>query len=122
MGKKNPCHSAFCFHVSCELQMRLVLTTCVTAVWFFSSVPSLVFQKLSVRVEGLSTLVAGEGLFCCMSPFVLLQITQIVKSWTKQNKKTSVLHTGCHFLSNKQNNDYNKTFRHERRTSTTDVA
>lgn len=39
---------------------------------FFPSMPGLVLQKLSVRVEGLSTLVTGERLVCRVSPFVLL--------------------------------------------------
>lgn len=59
----------------------LLLTTGGTAVWLFSSVASLVLQKFSVRVERFSALVTGERLVCGMSPFVLLQITQVVKSW-----------------------------------------
>ena len=48
--------------------------------WFFPSVTSLVLQKLSVRVEGFSTLVTYECLVCSVSPLVLLEITQVVKA------------------------------------------
>lgn len=40
----------------------------------------LVLQQLPVCVEGLSTLIAGECPVCCMSPLVLLEITQIGES------------------------------------------
>ena len=58
----------------------MLLTTGGTAVWFFSSMAGLVLQKLSVRVEGFSTLVTGESLVYGMSPLVLFEITQVVKS------------------------------------------
>lgn len=48
--------------------------------WFFPGVASLVLQELSVCVEGFSTLVTCECLDCGMSPLVLLEITQVVKS------------------------------------------
>lgn len=47
---------------------------------FLPSMTSLVLQKFSVRVEGFSTLVARECLVCGMSPFVLLEVTQVVES------------------------------------------
>ncbi len=56
------------------------LTTGGTAVWFFPSMAGFVLQKLSVRVEGFSTLVTCECLVCGVSPLVLLEITQVVKS------------------------------------------
>lgn len=56
------------------------LTTGGTAVWFFPSMAGLVLQKLSVRVEGFPTLVTCECLVCGVSPLVLLEITQVVKS------------------------------------------
>lgn len=49
--------------------------------WFFPSVAGLVLQKLSVRVEWFSTLVTCECFVCRVSPLVLLEITQVVKSW-----------------------------------------
>lgn len=58
----------------------LLLTTGGTAVWFFPGMASLVLQELSVCVEGFSTLVTCECLDCGMSPLVLLEITQVVKS------------------------------------------
>lgn len=56
-------------------------TTCGTAVRFFSWVASFVLQQFSVRVKGFSTLVTCERLVCGMSPLVLFEITQIIKSW-----------------------------------------
>lgn len=58
----------------------MLLTTGGTAVWFLSSMTGLVLQKLSVRVEGFSTLITGKCLVCGMSPLVLLEIAQVVKS------------------------------------------
>lgn len=60
--------------------MQMTLTTRGTAVWFFSSMTGLVLQKLSVCVEGFSTLVTGERLVCDVSPLMFPQIAQVVKS------------------------------------------
>lgn len=48
--------------------------------WFFPNMASLVLQKLSVRVEGFPTLVTRECLVSAVSPLVLLEVTQVVKS------------------------------------------
>lgn len=67
--------------------LRLLLTTGGTAVWFFPKVASLVLQKFSVRVERLSTLVTGERLVRGMSPLMLLQIAQVVESWAMNKRQ-----------------------------------
>lgn len=61
-------------------RQSVFLTTGGTAVWFFSNVAGFMLQKLSVRVEGFSTLVTCECLVGGVSPLVLLEITQVVES------------------------------------------
>lgn len=61
-------------------QGRKFLTTGGTAVWFFPSMAGLVLEKLSVCVEGLSTLVTCEGFICCVGSLVLLKVAQVIKS------------------------------------------
>lgn len=41
---------------------------------------SFVLQKFPVCVKGFSTLVARERLVCGVSPLVLFEITQVIKS------------------------------------------
>lgn len=59
----------------------LALTTRGTAVRFFPWVASFVLQKFPVCVKGFSTLVTRECLVCGVSPLVLFEITQVIKSW-----------------------------------------
>lgn len=81
-------------------RQSVFLTTGGTAVWFFSNVAGFMLQKLSVRVEGFSTLVTCECLVGGVGPLVLLKITQVVESWAtwqvQSVKHQSYKHKMCH--------------------------